>query len=171
MNDSLKSRLFVFGQFALLVLLIVWPEDGSGFGLLDVLFELIAFLFFVGGVVLVFTAIRQLFKFSIPKLSGSTKDKNLMALRIVWPKPMDDAKLVTTGIFRTIRHPIYSGLILIGYGIGIGNGPVPQLLFAIGLHAVLRYKAELEEKFLLEKFDDYAAYMARTNRFFPKADD
>lgn len=171
MNDSLKSRLFVFGQFALLALLIVWPEDRKGFGSLDVLFELVAFLAFVGGVVLVIAAIRQLFTFSIPKLTGTTKEKNLKALRIVMPKPMDDAKLVTTGIFRTVRHPIYSGLIMIGYGIGIGNGPVPQLFFAIGLHAVLRYKSELEEKFLSEKFAEYSDYIARTNRFFPKADD
>lgn len=171
MNDSLKSRLFVFGQFALLVLLIVWPEDSKGFGSLDLLFEFVAFLCFVGGLVLVIAAIRQLFTFSIPKLSGSTKEKNLKALRIVMPKPMDDAKLITTGVFKTIRHPIYSGLILIGYGIGIGNGPIPQLLFAIGLHVVLRYKSQLEEKYLAEKFEEYSDYVSRTNRFFPKADD
>lgn len=170
MNTTLKSRLFVFGQFALLALL-AWPEDRSGWGLLDILFEFVSFLLFVGGTILVISALRQLFQFSVPKLAGSFKEKNLKALRVVLPKPMDDAKLLTSGVFKTVRHPVYSGLILIAYAIGIGNGPVPHLFFAIGLHAVLRYKAELEEKFLLEKFAEYGDYMKRTNRFFPKVED
>jgi protein-S-isoprenylcysteine O-methyltransferase Ste14 len=84
---------------------------------------------------------------------------------------MDDAKLVTTGVFKRMRHPVYSGLLLIGYGLGIASGPVPQLFFAIALHVVLHYKAELEEQFLAQKFKDYKKYAASTGRFFPKVED
>jgi protein-S-isoprenylcysteine O-methyltransferase Ste14 len=170
-NTSLKSRLFVFGQFALLALLFGWPADRAGWGALDFLFEFVGVILFFGGAILVFAALRQLFRISVPKLEGNFQQKTLQALRVVMPKPMDDAKLVTTGVFKSMRHPIYTGLILIAYGVGIGNGPVPQLLFAIGLHVVLRYKAELEETFLKEHFDDYAEYMERANRFFPKVED
>ena len=171
MNDSLKSKLFVAGQFALLLLLIVWPADQKGWGFLDFLFEFIAVLMFVGGLAVVVLAIRELFLHSIPKLEGSTKEKNLKALRIVMPEPMEEAKLVTTGVFTFVRHPIYTGLILVGYGIGIGSGPWPQLIFAVGLHAVLHYKAALEEKFLAKKFKGYQKYSSSTGRFFPKVED
>ena len=171
MNDSLKSRLFVGGQFALLLLLIVWPDDHSGWGFLDFLFEFIGVLFFVGGLAVVVLAIRELFTHSIPKLEGTTKEKNLKALRIAFPEPMEDAKLVTSGVFSYVRHPIYSGLILVGYGIGIGSGPWPQLIFAIGLHAVLNYKAAFEEQYLVKKFKEYKKYSSTTGRFFPKVED
>ena len=171
MNDSLKSRLFVAAQFGLLLLLLVWPGSRAGWGFLDFLFEFVGVLFFIGGGIILFLAIRELFRHSVPKLEGSVKDRILKAVRVVLPQPMDDAKLVTSGVFRTLRHPIYGGLILIGYAIGIGSGPWPQLLFAIALHVTLHYKATLEEKFLNEKFDNYAEYSLRTNRFFPKVED
>lgn len=171
MNDKQRASLFVFGQFALLVLLLVWPSDQSGWGLLDFLFEFIGVLFVFGGTVLVFLALRLLFKHSIPELKGPLKDRNLKALRVIWPEPSNEAKLVTSGLFKTLRHPIYSGLLLIGYGIGIGSGPVPHLFFAIALHVVLSKKALLEEKFLSEKFPEYSVYLTKTGRFFPKVED
>ena len=171
MNDSLKSRLFVFGQFALLVLLIVWPDDSVGWGFLDFLFEFIAVLFFFGGAAVVFIALRELFKLSLPELSGTPKDRLFQSLRVVWPEPTKEAKLVTSGIFKNVRHPVYAGLILIGYSIGIGSGPWPHLFLAIGLHVVLHYKALLEEKFLSLKFKEYKKYMANSGRFFPKVED
>lgn len=171
MNPTQQARLFVFGQFSLLALLLFWPNDHVGFGLLDFLFEFVGVLCFLGGGILIYVALRRLFAKSLPKLSGNGNDKALKSLRIVWPKPSDDAKLVTDGVFRRMRHPVYTGLLLMGYGIGIASGPVPQLFFAIALHVVLRYKAELEEKFLSEKFPEYPKYVARTGRFFPKVED
>lgn len=171
MNDSLKSRLFVFGQFALLALLIFWPDDHVGWGFLDFLFEIIAVLFFFAGAIVVYLAIRELFKNSLPALSGSTKDKVLQALRVIWPEPSKEAKLVTTGVFKTMRHPIYAGLIWIGYSIGIGSGPWPHLFFAIGLHVLLHFKSLLEEKFLNKKFKAYKGYSATAGHFFPKVED
>ena len=171
MNDSLKSRLLVASQFALLLLLIVWPGDRSGWGFLDFLFEFIAVLMFIGGVAVLVLALRELFNHSLPKFEGTTMEKNLKALKVVFPEPMDEARLVTSGVFSFVRHPIYVGLLLIGYSIGIGSGPVPQLFFAIGLHAVLNYKANFEEQFLLKKFSGYAGYQAKTGRFFPKVED
>ena len=124
-----------------------------------------------GGLALVFFAIRSLFTFSLPKFSGTPKEKFLQSLQVVWPKPLDSAKLVTSGVFKRMRHPIYAGLLLLAYGIGIGSGPTPHLFFAIALHVVLSKKAALEEIFLIEKFPEYQGYLARTGRFFPKVED
>ncbi|MFM2024762.1 MAG: hypothetical protein RLZZ56_775 [Actinomycetota bacterium] len=171
MNTTQQARLFVFGQFALLALLFFWPDDHVGFGLLDFLFEFVGVLCFFGGGTLVFVAIRRLFTRSLPKITGTDKEKFLKSLRVVWPKPADDAKLVTDGVFKRMRHPIYTGLLLIAYGVGIASGPVPHLFFAIALHVVLRNKSALEEKFLAEKFPEYPEYAAKTGRFFPKVED
>ena len=171
MNTTQQARLFVFAQFALLGLLIFWPSDRVGFGLLDFLFEFVGAICFVGGGVLVYSALKRLFAKSLSKISAKDKGAFLRSLRVVWPKPTDDAKLVTDGAFKRMRHPIYTGLLLIGYGIGIASGPVPQLFFAIALHLVLRNKAALEEKFLAEKFPEYPDYVLRTGRFFPKVED
>lgn len=171
MNDSLKSRLFVFGQFALLALLLVWPNDVVGWGFLDFLFEIIGVLFFVGGAAVVILAVRELFQSSLPKLSGNFFEQAKQAIRVVLPEPAASAKLVTTGIFASVRHPIYAGLILAGYGISIGRGPWPHLLFAIGLHVLLHYKSLLEEKYLTKTFKTYKKYVSTSGHFFPKAED
>lgn len=171
MNDSLKARLFVFGQFTLLALLMVWPDDLVGWGLLDFLFEVIAVLFFFAGAAIVVLAVRELFNHSLPKLAGNDKEKFRQALRVVWPEPSADAKLVTSGVFKTVRHPIYAGVILIGYSVGIGSGPWPHLFMATALHVVLHYKSLLEEKFLEKKFTTYKKYVSTSGRFFPRVED
>jgi len=170
-NTSQKARIYVFSQFSLLALLLFWPDDKGGFGFLDFLFEFVGVLSVFGGLALVFFAIRSLFTFSLPKFSGTPKEKFLQSLQVVWPKPLDSAKLVTSGVFKRMRHPIYAGLLLLAYGIGIGSGPTPHLFFAIALHVVLSKKAALEEIFLIEKFPEYQGYLARTGRFFPKVED
>ena len=171
MNDSLKSKLFVAGQFALLLLLVLWPSQKAGFGFLDFLFEFIGVMFtFIGLGVVVF-AVRALFMESLPKLAGSQDKKFLTALRVVFPEPAEDAKLLQTGLYSRMRHPIYAGLIWMGYGIGIAGGPVPHLLFAVGLHAVLHYKSIHEEKFLAKKFRGYKKYAATAGRFLPRSED
>jgi steroid 5-alpha reductase family enzyme len=170
-NTSQKARIYVFSQFSLLALLLFWPDDKGGFGFLDFLFEFVGVLSVFGGLALVFFAIRSLFTFSLPKFSGTPKEKFLQSLQVVWPKPLDSAKLVTSGVFKRMRHPIYVGLLLLAYGIGIGSGPTPHLFFAIALHVVLSKKAALEEIFLIEKFPEYEGYLARTGRFFPKVED
>ena len=171
MNTSQLARLYVYAQFALLIALFVWPDDHVGFGLLDLVFELVGLLAFIGGGALVILALRQIFLESIPQTSADSKEANKKALRIVWPKPADDAKLLTTGLFKRLRHPIYTGLLLIAYGLGISSGPVPHLFFAVALHVVLFNKAALEEKLLTEKFPNYPDYAARTGRFFPRFED
>lgn len=171
MNANQQARIYVYSQFSLLALLLFWPDDNDGFGFLDFLFEFVGVISFFGGMALIYLALRSLFTFSIPKLSGTPQQKFLQSLQVVWPKPVDSAKLVTSGVFKRMRHPVYAGLLLLAYGIGLGSGPTPQLFFAIALHLVLSKKAALEETLLAEKFPEYPEYVARTGRFFPKVED
>lgn len=83
------------------------------------------------------------------------------------PAPTATAELVDRGIYRFIRHPIYSGLILSAVGGSIyAVSPLALGLTAV-LAVVLDLKARREEEWLRERFTGYAAYAARTNRFIP----
>jgi protein-S-isoprenylcysteine O-methyltransferase Ste14 len=85
----------------------------------------------------------------------------------VAPVPKSDAKLVMTGPFSVIRHPIYLAVVLIMKGIAINInvwfGYAVLIILVIDLIIKLRF----EEELLLAKFPDYADYMKRTKRVIP----
>jgi len=78
-------------------------------------------------------------------------------------------RLVTHGVYRRIRHPMYSALVLhsIGQALVIPNwvaGPSNLIAFAI----LFAFRVRAEERMMLEGFGaEYAAYAARTNRLIP----
>jgi protein-S-isoprenylcysteine O-methyltransferase Ste14 len=78
-------------------------------------------------------------------------------------------RLITQGVYRHIRHPMYLAIALysIGQALVIPNwmaGPSNLIAFAILL--ALRLRAE--ETMMVEEFgDEYAAYSARTKCFIP----
>jgi len=78
-------------------------------------------------------------------------------------------ELVTRGVYRRIRHPMYTSLFLycLGQALALPNWIAgPSYLVAFGLLFALRVRAE--ERMLLEAFgDDYRGYMARTKRLIP----
>ena len=78
-------------------------------------------------------------------------------------------RLVTQGVYRRIRHPMYLALFVysIGQAFAIPNWVAgPSYLVAFAILFALRVGAE--ERMMLERFGDaYAAYMARTKRLVP----
>jgi protein-S-isoprenylcysteine O-methyltransferase Ste14 len=81
----------------------------------------------------------------------------------------EEPRLVTRGIYRRIRHPIYTAILcwLAGWLIG-SPGPLPAATLVVGAVGVLRQSAR-EEAFLLHLFPgDYEAYRGRSGRFLPK---
>ncbi|MCB1806484.1 MAG: isoprenylcysteine carboxylmethyltransferase family protein [Candidatus Competibacteraceae bacterium] len=85
----------------------------------------------------------------------------------VYPEIKPQARLITSGPYRYIRHPMYSALMLMLLGIALYNG---HWLNALGLGLVVVAvfnKARIEERLLPALFPDYAAYSARTKRFVP----
>jgi protein-S-isoprenylcysteine O-methyltransferase Ste14 len=83
--------------------------------------------------------------------------------------PLKRSRLITSGMFARVRHPIYALSILLMLST-MAAAPTPAMI-AIGLVHIwlLRHKALSEEGFLRQLHGEaYAAYCARTGRFLPR---
>jgi protein-S-isoprenylcysteine O-methyltransferase Ste14 len=86
----------------------------------------------------------------------------------IYPEPLPDACLVTSGPYQWIRHPMYTSLLLTMLGIALYCHAWPNYL-GLGLLAVAVFgKIRREESQLHLKFDDYSEYVKRTHRLIPK---
>jgi protein-S-isoprenylcysteine O-methyltransferase Ste14 len=77
------------------------------------------------------------------------------------------ARLVRTGPYQFIRHPMYSSLLLFCGGFVVSAGTLPAAGMWAALAVVLIAKARLEETSLLAAFPEYGDYQAGTTRFIP----
>jgi protein-S-isoprenylcysteine O-methyltransferase Ste14 len=84
-----------------------------------------------------------------------------------FPKPLDNARLVETGAYRLVRHPIYGGLILGAMGWGLIRAAPVGLLGAVALAVFFDLKSRREEIWLSERYREYPAYRNRTRRLLP----
>jgi protein-S-isoprenylcysteine O-methyltransferase Ste14 len=80
-----------------------------------------------------------------------------------------DQTLVTSGIFRIVRHPLYASLIWIFFGASILFMNLVALLSNLLIFVpFMYYRAKQEEKMLTEEFKDYPKYKKKVGMFFPK---
>ncbi|MBW8773277.1 MAG: isoprenylcysteine carboxylmethyltransferase family protein, partial [Gemmatimonadetes bacterium] len=77
-------------------------------------------------------------------------------------------ELVQTGPYRWVRHPIYTGILLMILGTGLAGGKVHALLaFPIALIA-LWLKSRLEERWMVAEFGErYEAYRKSSSAIIP----
>ena len=83
------------------------------------------------------------------------------------PRPRSDARLIESGVYRRLRHPIYAGLMLGGLGWAALTASLPAFLVGLLLALFLDAKARREEAWLLERYAGYADYRRRSKRFLP----
>jgi len=84
------------------------------------------------------------------------------------PTPNQQADLITSGVYKYIRHPIYTGVLLGAFGVTIWHGHILTLMLSVVLVGLLTYKSMYEETLLRAQYPDYAAYMQTTGRFLPR---
>jgi len=80
----------------------------------------------------------------------------------------DSQMLVTSGLYRWVRHPIYTTYFAwtLSFFLLTANWFIGLALLAFSI--LLASRVEGEEAMLLERFgDEYRAYMRRTGRFLP----
>ena len=75
-----------------------------------------------------------------------------------FPRPINNSNLVTKGIYRFTRHPMYYSLIFISIGVFIIKLSIYYLFLTISLALIIKFKIALEEKYLIKKFKNYLLY-------------
>lgn len=85
-----------------------------------------------------------------------------------WREAEGKGELVTNGIYRYIRHPQYTGFLLITLGMLLDWATLPMLIMW-PIMAVLYYRlAKKEEGYMLEQFGKrYVEYSQTTGMFLP----
>ena len=79
-----------------------------------------------------------------------------------------DHRLMRTGPYAIVRHPIYSGLILATLGTAIIVGELGGLVSVALVAISWGHKARLEESFMIEQFGaEYDEYRRSTKRLIP----
>jgi protein-S-isoprenylcysteine O-methyltransferase Ste14 len=146
MDDLQKGKRLVFLQLALIIVLALFPDSATVDPRLS-----------IGGTVLL--AIGLVILFAGFKGLGKSLTAN--------PVPIEDGKLVTTGIFSIVRHPIYLGLLVVTLGLVVSSGVWAQILVWAALAMLLTYKMRWEEVLLTAKYKGYADYMTKVPALIP----
>ncbi|MGB8358560.1 MAG: methyltransferase [Bacteroidales bacterium] len=95
------------------------------------------------------------------KPSAERKDKSLFNFE-------KTTYLVTTGIFKYIRHPLYSSLIFLTWGVFLKHPTIILALVALLASVLLYVTSVRDEKECIAYFGDkYREYMKVTKRFIP----
>ena len=75
-----------------------------------------------------------------------------------FPRPKTNSTLVTKGIYRFTRHPMYYSLIIISFGVFLTKFSIYYLCLTISLFLLIKFKILLEEQYLKNKFKKYILY-------------
>jgi protein-S-isoprenylcysteine O-methyltransferase Ste14 len=87
-----------------------------------------------------------------------------------WGTPMtqkDEPELITSGPYRLVRHPIYSGVLVGGVGTAVALSWMWMIAVALaGVYFI--YSVTVEERYLTEQFPDiYPVYKRSTKMLVP----
>jgi protein-S-isoprenylcysteine O-methyltransferase Ste14 len=77
-------------------------------------------------------------------------------------------KVVSSGAFRYVRHPLYSACLLFYLGLTVSTASIFSLVFFVVIFVFYNYIAGFEERLLGEKFgEEYKKYKKRTGKWVP----
>lgn len=98
---------------------------------------------------------------------------HLGALWSGWITRKTDHRVVASGPYGIVRHPIYTGLLLAVYATAAAKGTIPGLLGAVLVTLGIWMKARLEERWLREEldpgaYDDYRRKVPMLVPFGPR---
>ncbi len=75
-----------------------------------------------------------------------------------FPRPINNSNLVTKGIYRFTRHPMYYSLIFISFGVFVTKLSFYYLFLSTSLGLIIKFKIALEEQYLKNRFKNYLFY-------------
>jgi protein-S-isoprenylcysteine O-methyltransferase Ste14 len=122
--------------------------------------QIVSWLLLLGSVVLVIEAVRLLKAMGRPD-TAERRDAELFSFE-------KTSALVTDGIFRYIRHPMYAALLYLTWGAYLKDVSLTSTLLAVGASVALLITALRDEAECLQHFGAaYAEYMQKSKRFLP----
>ena len=82
---------------------------------------------------------------------------------------VDVANLKTDGLYKSVRHPSYSGLLLIIMGFSVTmNSIYSYIALSVPVFLAVIYRISVEEKVLINEFgENYNKYKVRTKKIIP----
>ena len=80
----------------------------------------------------------------------------------VAPAPKEGGHLVAAGVYRVLRHPIYTAMTLLMIGLWLRRPTLAVAAVALVVIAFLVVKSRYEETLLLAAYPGYAEYRVRT---------
>ena len=148
-------RFFAWETIVLLFLMNMnfWFVDPSSIR------QIISWLFLIVSLVLIVQGVRMLRREG--KLDPQRSDPALVGIERT-------TELVTTGVYGYIRHPFYSSLLFLAWGILLKRVSWIGALFAVTATVLLLITAWREEIENVQYFGEkYQEYMKHTSRFIP----
>ena len=94
---------------------------------------------------------------------GARLGTNLTAL----PHPKDSSRMIQSGAYALVRHPMYCGAIWIAVGWALQTQGLLTLGYALLLTVFLDVKASREERWLCARYPEYASYRMRVRKLIP----
>lgn len=85
-----------------------------------------------------------------------------------FPTPKAGAELIQSGIYKYVRHPIYTGILFFTFGFSLFSENTLRLIIFVSLLILFRFKAGYEEKLLQKKYSNYEEYKKTTGMFLPR---
>jgi len=117
---------------------------------------------------LLFPLIIELAGLIISMVGAALSIVALWSLKRCFSLMVEVRKLVTTGMYRRIRHPLYMSEIIHAFGTSIlAAHPVAMVIFCITLVLEI-IRAKLEERKFLRMVPAYAEYRRKTGFLWPK---
>ena len=156
---NVKSHGFYrFFAFELILFLILFNFDYWFTNPFSVL-QIISWTLLIFSIVIVINGFYLLEKVGIPK--GKIQNSPNLGFE-------NTTNLVTSGIYRFIRHPLYGSLLFLSWGTLLKNLTEIGALLVIVISVLLTLTAEVEEKENALSFgDEYLDYLKRTKMFVP----
>ncbi len=85
----------------------------------------------------------------------------------VFAAPKKDGKPITTGVYSKVRHPMYTGAILMMGGWVLLFGSLWSVPLGVAFSALYFIKSIKEERILANHFPEYGDYRKHTWKFLP----
>lgn len=147
-QKSWDKILLAFVMLGFLIWFVVMPLDAKRFGWsppFPLWLKIIGSGLFVSGFVVLFAALAE----------------NTFAAPVVKIQKERGQKVVSTGVYGVVRHPMYLGGMLIFAGAPLLLGSIYGLAAGVMLTVIIAFRSIGEEKMLIQELDGYDEYVKK----------